>query len=298
MQRPARFGVHGRDRAVPPPDRLPAAHQHDRAPVAVTQRRCRSRSAHLLMPGDPMFAAACAAIEDVLPRFAELVRRSPGVTATAVGTWTLPDVACHVSHVIAKNTDALFRRPLPDVELSPGAVGVMTNVMLDADTERDVAALTDRIDALGSAFFELLEDPPTAPITWIGGVQLPPSAVACHLLEELLVHGYDVATAANAKWPIEPAYAALAILGAAAPIVNSKPEAWVRPGYETDIRAGVEFRLRGFDRFALRLDNGLHAEHPPAQPRADFYVSAHPSELLLIMLGRQSHWHAFFRGKV
>ena len=249
------------------------------------------------MTDDLTFAAACRAVEEVLPRFAELVRRSHGVTAPAIGTWSLPEVACHLSHVIEKDTDSLARRELPTIELSPAAVGVQTNAMLADDTERDTKVLADRIDALCATFLELKGNPPTGMVTWIGGTQLPPSAVACHLLEEVLVHGYDVATAARTRWPIEPAHAALAIIGGAVPIIAASPPSWVKPNYDPRVRARVEFRLRGFDRFALALDNGLCAESPPTRSRADAYLSADPASLLLVMLGRQSHWHAVMRGK-
>src|SRR5438876_11363420 len=112
-----------------------------------------------------MFADACAALEDVLPRFTELLRRNRGVTATAIGSWTLPEVACHVSHVIEKDTGALTGRPLPDVELSPAAVAIATNSMLDDDPERDLTMLAERVDALGATFLRLREDAPRYPVT-------------------------------------------------------------------------------------------------------------------------------------
>ena len=244
------------------------------------------------------FATACGAVADVLPRFTELLRRNAAVTRTAVGSWTLPEVACHVSHVVEKDTDALLRRPLPHVELSPAAVSVWTDAMLTNDPERDVHALADRIDALGSAFLAIGTSPPTEPVTWVGGTQLAPSAVACHLLEELLVHGFDVARAARQRWRIEPSYAALAITGAAVPIIAASPQSWVRPNSDPRVRARVEIRLRGHQRFAMVLDNGLTVELPPASTSADAYVSAAPEQLLLVMLGRRSHWRALLGGGV
>ena len=244
------------------------------------------------------FAEACAAIEDVLPRFTELLRGNPGVTATAVGSWTLPEVACHVSHAIEADIDVLTGRPLPDVELSPAAVAVWTNSMLADDPERDLTLLADRIDALGATFLGLQADPPTEAVTWIDGTQLPPHAVACHLLEELLVHGYDAARAARARWRIAPAHAALAIVGGGLQIMSASPESWVKPSYDPRVRARVEFRLRGHERFVLALDNGLHVELPPAPSPADTYLSGDPGALLLVFFGRQSKLHAVLRGKV
>jgi hypothetical protein len=251
-----------------------------------------------VMTDGTTFARACRAIEEVVSRLTDMLRRNRGVTATAVGTWTLPEVAAHISHVIVKDTDALIGGPLPDSELSPAAVRVLTAEMLNDDPERDPNILADRIDALGAAFVALSASPPTEPVTWLGGIQLPPSAVACHLLEELLMHGFDIASAARAPWPIAPAHAALAITGAALPIIAASPQSWVRPGSDSRVRARVEFRLRGFDRFVLALDNGPRVEFPPANSRADAYVSAAPADLLLVMLGRQSHWRALRRGKV
>ena len=250
------------------------------------------------MTDQAIFERACGAIEEVLPAFAELVRLNPGVTVPAVGRWTLPEVACHVSHVIEKDTDALARRQLPFIELSPQAVAVWTEAMLADDPERDVTVLANRITALGSAFLELRAKPSAEPVTWVGGTQLPPSAVVCHLLEELLVHGYDVAKAARARWRIEPEHAALAIVGAVLPIIAASPKSWLSQSYDLPARARVEFRLRGFESFALVLDEGLHVEIPPTTSSADAHLAADPAALLLVMLGRESHWRALRRGKI
>ena len=244
------------------------------------------------------FQQAATAVAEVLPRFTSLLRGHHDVRARAVGTWTLPDVACHVSHVIEKDTDALTCSPLPDVALSPASVAVWTDSMLAADPERDLDVLADRIDKLGERFLQLRTDPPRqATVPWVGGTPLPPPAIACHLLEELLVHGYDASHAARAKWPIDPAHAALAITGDAVPVIAASPQSWVRESYDPSVRARVEMRLRGHERFALALDNGLHVEMPPTE-RADVYLSADPAALLLVMLGRRSQWNALVRGQV
>jgi hypothetical protein len=122
--------------------------------------------------------------------------------------------------------------------------------------------------------------------------------VACHLLEELLVHGYDAAKAARTRWRIAPAHAALAIVGGAVPIMSASPQSWVKPTYDPKARSRIEIRLRGHERFVLALDNGLHVESPPARSRADAYLSADPAALLLVMLGRRSRWGALVRGNV
>jgi putative sterol carrier protein len=249
--------------------------------------------------GTAVFTDACRAIDVVLQRLTELLRRTDAASRPAIGSWSLAETASHISHVIQADTDAVTGVPMPEAELNPAAVRVLTAEMLADDPERDLNVLADRIDALGAGFVALSASPPIDPVTWLGGIQLPPSAVACHLLEELLVHGFDIASAARASWRIEPSYAALAILGAALPIIGTSPESWIRPGRAEGVRARIEFRLRGYDRFAWVIDDGqLSVEAPPAKVPADAYLSAAPAELLLVMLGRRNPWRALLGGKV
>jgi hypothetical protein len=99
-------------------------------------------------------------------------------------------------------------------------------------------------------------------------------------------------------WRIEPAHASLAIVGGALPIIGGSPESWLNKNYDPTVRARVEFRLRGFERYAFVLDDGLRVECPPTTRKADAHVSADPATLLLVMLGRVSQLHAAIRGKV
>ena len=80
--------------------------------------------------------------------------------------------------------------------------------------------------------------------------------------------------------------------------MSASPKSWVKPSYDPRVRARVEFRLRGHERFALELDNGLHVELPPAHAPSDTYLSADAAALLLVFFGRQSKLSAVLRGKV
>jgi hypothetical protein len=246
--------------------------------------------------GDAVFPQACLALADVLPRLTEILRAQRDGSARAIGSWTLGDAAAHLSHVMERDTESVSGRPLPDIELNPAAVAGLTESMLSADTERNPGALADRLDALSKAFVAL--DPPDGLVTWIGGTRIPPSAVACHLLLETLVHGYDVATAAGVSWPIDRAHARLAIIGAAVPIIAASPQSWIRPERDPTASARVEIRLRGYERFTLDLDDTLSVEMPPKDRRPDVRLAADPAGLLLVMLGRMSSARLLLTGKV
>jgi hypothetical protein len=247
--------------------------------------------------GPSHLADARTAIAAITPSFVRLVRESSH-DGPVIGHWGIGDVACHVSHVITADTAALAGRPPPTTELTPAAVAVLTDAMLADDPERDVGVLAHRIEALLPDFLAVSDAPASEQVTWLGDIRLPASAVACHLLEELLVHGFDMATATNGAWTIAPAHAALAIVGAAVPIVTAAgPTAFVDPKRAQGFRARFDVRLRGHQRFTFVFDDGMTIDDDTSEP-VDAHVSADPVSLLLLMLGRMSATRAILGGKI
>jgi uncharacterized protein (TIGR03083 family) len=253
-----------------------------------TARRTPNNAEHL--------AEARSAIALVGGSFSQLVR--DGVDSRpALGPWTAADVACHVSHVFQVDTDALAARPLPDTVLKPAAVSVMNETELRTDTERTPDVLADRIEERVERFLEVSKSPASDEVPWLDGVMLPASAVACHLLEELLVHGHDIAHAMKRPWTIAPEHAALALLGAAGPIVNAAPTAFIREERAKGFSARFDVRLRGQGRLTWTFDDVLTVEGPTSEP-VDAHISADPSALLLVMLGRMSPVASALKGKM
>ncbi len=246
------------------------------------------------MDQNTIFDEARVAVADVLPRFTTLLRSAADSPRPAVGDWNARDVACHLSHAIEVDTAALDGGLVPEVEPTPAGLANATTSMLSADPVRDFVELADRIDARGAAF---LETRPTASrVRWFGGVELAPSAVACHLLTEMLVHGYDVAQGLRSHWPISQSHAALAVVGGGIPIINACPDLWVRNPVDPTGRARVELHLRGHDRVTLSLDQRLTAELA-SSGRADAHLSIPADQALLIFFGRRSPWSVAVSGK-
>ncbi len=240
------------------------------------------------------FDEARDAVGDVLPRLTALLRRVPDGSRPAVGQWDVSDVACHLSHAVELDATALDGRPVPVVAPTPTGTTAWTGAMLSADPERCLAALADRIDDRGAAF--LATSPPAGTVRWLGGVDLAPATVACHLLAELLVHGHDVARAVGAPWPIHPGHAALAVVGGGIPLINACPDLWVRDPDDAARRARVELHLRGHERFTLSLDRRLTAELPSARA-VDVHLSIAPDQALLLFFGRRSPWRVAASGR-
>src|SRR5207244_5018763 len=138
-----------------------------------------------------------------------------------------------------------------------------------------------------------------ATVEWLGGAVLPASAVACHLLEECLVHGHDIAAATGQPWHIEGRHALLAIEGGALPIIAAlAPTAFVNQQKAGSFRARVEVRLRGGGRRQLVIEDGKLRISSSTAADVDAHVSADPPAFLLVLMGVQRPWRALLTGRV
>jgi hypothetical protein len=106
-------------------------------------------------------------------------------------------------------------------------------------------------------------------------------AVSCG---EYLVHGYDIAHAAGARWPVPAGWARTVFLGAL-PVTPH----YLLPERARGRPARFDIRLRG-ERGARAVftvaDGALTIGPPAAGQRADCYLSADPWAFLLVQYGR------------
>jgi len=97
-------------------------------------------------------------------------------------------------------------------------------------------------------------------------------------------------------------HAALAIEGAAMPIITALPTSFVNAKRAGDLRARVDINLRGGGRQHLVLDAGAlrveDADTANADPPVDAHVAADPAALLLVLLGREKVWRPLLTGKL
>jgi hypothetical protein len=171
--------------------------------------------------------------------------------------------------------------------------------MLAEDGERAPSVLADRIGTLANEFDDVASRSRAATVDWLQGACLPPSAVACHLLEECLIHGHDIARATGRSWPIQRHHALLAVEGAVLPLIAAlPPTALVNQEKARSFRARFDLHLRGggrtlmiFDRGSLTLDAGRARD-------VDAHLSADPAALMLVFIGRQGIGKPLLGGKL
>lgn len=244
-------------------------------------------------------AQARAALRDVVPSLVTLVRSVPNANSASVGTWTVGDVAAHLSHVFRFDTDAIAGNPVPQAVVTTAGMAEANAKMLAEDGERDPAILADRISTLADEFDDAASRPRTATVEWLQGTRLPPSAVACHLLEECLIHGHDIAGATGHPWPIQRHHALLAVEGAVLPLIAAlPPTAFVNQEKAGSFRARFDLRLREGGRTVMVFDGGSLTLESGGARDVDAHISADPAALMLVFIGREGIGKPLLGGKL
>jgi len=133
-------------------------------------------------------------------RVTALLRSARRVDAPALGEWNLGEVAVHLSLIL----DGVLAAARGGGSLLDDVWGLsgLSGVLVAGETTRDLGTIADRIDATVAQFMALLPTTGGEELRpWlVQGVELPLSTFACQVLNELVVHGRDVALAEQVAW--------------------------------------------------------------------------------------------------
>ncbi|MGH3978321.1 MAG: SCP2 sterol-binding domain-containing protein [Pseudonocardiaceae bacterium] len=255
------------------------------------------------------------ALRDEVRRVTSLLRSVRDPEAAAVGQWSLAEVAMHLSQAWLV-VPGLARRDLSRIyEVMPGLAGVagdslirdmwdldsVTTLGVRSDLERDPVVLADRIEARAEEFFgECAGRSADQRRPWmVEGATVSLSALTGHLLNETVVHGYDIARAEGRAWRIEPSHAAMVLAGFVIPVIQAlDPRALVDGGKAAGVRATYDLRIRGGHQFHFVFDDGALRVEEPSSRRVDCHISADPVAFLMVVWGRQNQWKAIAKGQL
>jgi uncharacterized protein (TIGR03083 family) len=218
-------------------------------------------------------------------------------------TWTVGQTAAHVIGDMRQYTEALTRHlsgdraalsNIPDGSPAKARAAVNDRHLIDV-AERDPRRLADMLEETAATYLaaaSAVGTPEGVAILTADGLVLEPAVMTCLLLGEQLVHGLDIARAANRPWRIGRDDALLVI-----PAVLSLAPKYLRPSRTKDLNISFELRMRGGCRYRVAITDGTGVVTAPGE-KADCVITADPVAFLLIGLGRVPQFSQILRGKV
>ena len=259
------------------------------------------------------WAGAREALADEVDRVTALLRSARRPDAPALGRWSVAEVAVHLSQAFLIVPGLAAGDLRAALEAAPGLAGGDGDSLLgdlwdlggvtmrgvESDPERDLATLADRIDERATRFLAATAGQADSdPRPWlVKGTSLPLAALTCHLLNETIVHGYDLARAERRRWAIPALHARQVLEGFLIPVFRAVgPRAMLDQARAAGFRATYDLRLRGGGRYFFVLDDGVLTIEEPSSRPVDCRVSAEPVAFLLVGWGRRSQWSAIATG--
>jgi uncharacterized protein (TIGR03083 family) len=239
-------------------------------------------------------------------RFANLVSTTADPSARATRHWSVADTAAHVATVIRASASLFGASPplihdLVDLmrKTTVDTVADFNEIVMGQFPERNPDALAGEIRSDVKLILEATAgDDPARAVPWLGGSEVPLAGILAHLLNELQIHGRDVARAEGRRWPVAGQEAALFfelfLIG-----VTHYGYGRLLDGHGPwpKRRVAVEFASRYTTTRTMVIANGLVTVERPGGP-TDVRLAFDPVTLNLMLFGRISKVRAALTGKV
>lgn len=246
---------------------------------------------------------ARAALAEAVRRSAQLWRGidDPGAPVPGLA-WSVAETAAHVVGDMREYAEALTKHvngeravwEIPDESAAQARTLVNARHLIDiaAREPRRLADMLEETAARYLAAAAAVDASEHIAIVTADGLVLEPAVMTCLLLGEQLVHGLDIARAADRPWTIGRDDALLVI-----PAILSLVPKYLRSSRTKDLSISFELRMRAGGRYRLAIDNGAGVVTPTGE-KADCVISAEPVAFLLVGFGRVPQWSQLIRGKM
>jgi mycothiol maleylpyruvate isomerase-like protein/SCP-2 sterol transfer family protein len=245
------------------------------------------------MSSATVLAQARAALEATARQTADLLRSLPNLHAPIPGSeWTVREAAVHLVNLAGISMDIADGMPSPIGSMTKEALRDQNARRLgdipESDPEKVAGLLTEAVAGLLEATACRSAD---QAVIFHAGVTMDLAGLMCISLGEHLLHGYDIARAAGAPWPIDPLAAHLVLSG-----YGRCYGSWVKGEAASGLTTSYRIKLRGGGDFTVRLSDGVCRTEPRDTGAADCTIAADPVAYLLVCSGRMTQWDAIALG--
>ncbi len=231
------------------------------------------------------------AVDETAGQLVGLLRSVRNPNATAIGEWSIRDVAVHLADVFTNYPRYL----MGDGPLfaDPMQITAHNAEVVAAGRDMQVEEAADRIASSALELSEMLATRrPDERVTWHGGIDLGLRTFVAVPLSDGMIHAHDIATAEDRSFKPDPAHAAATLIN----LADLLPH-YVNPQSAAGFSAVYELRPRGGERRLLTFRNGsLTVSTEGRTP--DCIVSADAYSFMLIGYNRLGQIRAALTGKV
>jgi uncharacterized protein (TIGR03083 family) len=227
------------------------------------------------LPLDPTDVAA--ALTRATPWLDANLRHVSDPSARVKGlTWTVGDVGAHLA-AVAHDYRNLAEGGAPFPVSVPERQKVI-DAGLARLSERRPAILADRIgDDIEALSAVVGSSRPGQAVNWYSGTTTTPAFLGAAVLGEVLVHGWDIATASHGDTTLDPSGSRFGVLAAAA------ASTLVLTPKGKNVAAALEFRILGHESIGLELTRGNTHITTQSMRRPDLWFEGEPGPFVLWM---------------
>lgn len=241
-------------------------------------------------------------------RFCDMVTSVPDPRAMATAQWSVADTVAHVTTIAFLNTMLLEAAPVPfqmprmaetiaavNVEGVHGLNDQVMSYFTERGTVRLLRTLREHVDLMLTA--SETRDPAET-FSWLGGARLPLAGMFAHMVNELLIHGDDIASSVKVPWVMPPEDAALFFDLFYAGLAGSD-QGRLLDGSKRPLRRSIAAEFRsGYTKPVTFVVRDGHLTVRPPGPETDITIRFDPATLNMMMFGRISRPRAVLTRKI
>jgi len=247
------------------------------------------------MDSNDQLIEAQAALGTTTRRVGDLCRSLRSADVPIPGSdWTVREATVHLAFMADVYGEIALGTPGPIAGFDVATVAQRNAERIADIPESDPGKLADLLAQATNHFLEATAGRPageTVDYVEFSNMRVELAQLAGILLGEFLLHGYDIATALGAPWPIM-ASEALLVLGGYSPVLGAVTNPETAKGHTGRYEVG----LRGGPRFVVRFSDGEYGLESPDSGPVDCTITADPVAFLMVATGRLSRWAAIALG--